>query len=123
MRELDYERLYRLERPGPEHRRVYRRHVVVGERIVRGVGLDEVAAAIRHHHERWDGTGYPDRLGRNQIPELARLVHVAEVFDVLTSPSSYLAPVPQERALATLASAGGGQFDPEMVELLARVAS
>jgi putative nucleotidyltransferase with HDIG domain len=123
MRELDYERLYRLERPGPEHRRVYRRHVVVGERIVRGVGLDEVAAAIRHHHERWDGTGYPDRLGHNQIPELARLVHVAEVFDVLTSPSSYLAPVPQERALATLASAGGGQFDPEMVELLARVAS
>ncbi|PWB77470.1 MAG: hypothetical protein C3F15_03105 [Holophagae bacterium] len=123
MRELDYERLYRLERPGPEHRRVYRRHVVVGERIVRGVGLDEVAAAIRHHHERWDGTGYPDRLGRDQIPQLARLVHVAEVFDVLTSPSSYLVPVPPERALATLASAGGGQFDPEMVELLARVAS
>ena len=123
MRELDYERLYRLERPGPEHRRVYRRHVVVGERIVRGVGLDEVAAAIRHHHERWDGTGYPDRLGRDQIPELARLVHVAEVFDVLTSPSSYLAPVAQERALATLTSGGGGQFDREMVELLAGVVS
>jgi len=123
MRELDYERLYRLERPGPEHRRVYRRHVVVGERIVRGVGLDEVAAAIRHHHERWDGTGYPDRLGRDQIPELARLVHVAEVFDVLTSPSSYLVPVPPERALVTLKSGGGAQFDPGMVELLARVAS
>jgi putative nucleotidyltransferase with HDIG domain len=123
MRELDYERLYRLERPGPEHRRVYRRHVVVGERIVRGVGFDEVAAAIRHHHERWDGTGYPDRLGGDRIPQLARLVHVAEVFDVLTSPSSYLAPVPPERALATLTSGAGAQFDPEMVELLARVAS
>ena len=123
MRELDYERLYRLERPGPEHRRVYRRHVVVGERILRGVGLDEVATSIRHHHERWDGTGYPDRLGRDQIPPLARLVHVAEVFDVLTSSSSYLVPIPPERAVATLTSGAGAQFDPEMVELLARVVS
>ena len=121
MRELDYERLYRLEHPGPEHRRVYRKHAVVGERIVRGVGLDEVAAAIRHHHERWDGAGYPDRIGREEIPGLARLVHAAEVYDVLTSPSSYLAPIPPERALATLASGKGSQFDPEMVELLARV--
>lgn len=121
MRELDYERLYRLERPGPEHRRVYRKHVVVGERIVRGVGLDEVAAAIRHHHERWDGAGYPDRIGGEEIPGLARLVHAAEVYDVLTSPSSYLAPIPPEQALATLASGKGSQFDPAMVELLARV--
>ena len=121
MRELDYEQLYRLEHPGPEQRRVYRRHAVIGERIVRGVGLDEVAAAIRHHHERWDGSGYPDRIAGGEIPSLARLVHVAEVFDVLTSSSSYLAPISEEQALATLRSGGGSQFDPEMVELLARV--
>jgi len=121
MRELDYERLYRLERPRPEHYRVYRRHAVVGERVVRGVGLDEVADAIRHHHERWDGSGYPDRIGGEEIPSLARLVHVAEVFDVLTSQSSYLLPIPEEQALVTLRSGAVTQFDPEMVALLSRV--
>lgn len=121
MRELDYDRLYRLVRPGPEHRRAYRRHVLAGERIVRGVGLDAVADAIRHHHERWDGTGYPDRLGGDEIPTLSRMVHVAEVFDVLTSPASYLAPIAQDQALGTITEAGGTQFDREMVHLLARV--
>ena len=121
MRELDYDRLYRLDRPGPEHRRVYRRHVLTGERIARGVGLEVVADAIRHHHERWDGTGYPGRIAGDEIPLLARMVHVAEVFDVLTSSSSFLAPIPPEQAIATLRAAGGKQFDPEMVQLLARV--
>lgn len=121
MRELDYDRLYRLDRPGPEHRRVYRRHVLSGERVVRGIGLEAVADAIRHHHERWDGAGYPDRLAADRIPSLARMVHVAEVFDVLTSASSYVAPMPQEHAMATITAAAGSQFDPEMVRLLADV--
>jgi hypothetical protein len=121
MRELDYGRLYRLADPRPEHHRVYRRHVLVGERILRGVGLEEVAAAVRHHHERWDGTGYPDRLGGDEIPWLARMVHAAEVFDVLTSESSYRSPVPAERALATISAAAGGQFDPAMVKALHKV--
>ncbi len=123
MRELDYDRLYRLDDPGPEHQRVYRKHVIVGERIVRGVGVDSVADAIRHHHERWDGAGYPDRLAGEEIPWLARLVHTAEVFDVLTSESSYRAPVPPDRALKTMESASGRQFDPEMVATLVRVLS
>lgn len=121
MRELDYDRLYRMDRPGPEHRRVFRRHVLSGERIVRGVGLEAVADAVRHHHERWDGSGYPDRVAGDRIPLLARMVHVAEVFDVLTSATSYLAPIPRHQALATMATAGGRQFDPEMVDLLAHV--
>ncbi len=123
MRELDYDRLYRLVDPGPEHQRVYRKHVLVGEQIVRGVGMDQVADAIRHHHERWDGAGYPDNLVGDQIPWLARLVHTAEVFDVLTSESSYRPPVPSDRALATMESASGRQFDPEMVATLIRVLS
>ena len=123
MRELDYDRLYRLDQAGPEHQRVYRKHVVVGERIVRGVGMDDVADAIRHHHERWDGAGYPDRLAGEEIPWLARLVHTAEVFDVLTSESSYRPQVPPDRALTTMESAAGRQFDPEMVATLIRVVS
>ncbi len=123
MRELDYNRLYRLDEPGPEHQRVYRTHVLVGERIVRGVGINQVADAIRHHHERWDGAGYPDQLAGDEIPWLSRLVHTAEVYDVLTSESSYRSPVPPERALTTMESASGRQFDPDMVAALVRVLS
>jgi putative nucleotidyltransferase with HDIG domain len=121
MRELDYDRLYRISDPRPEHHRVYRQHPVVGERILRGVGLEPVADAIRSHHERWDGVGYPDRLSGEEIPWLARLVHTAEVFDVLTSPSSYRSPMPVDRAMSTIEAGAGQQFDPAMVELLVRV--
>ncbi len=121
MRELDYDRLYRLPDPRPEHQRVYRKHVLVGERILRGVGMEVVADAIRSHHERWDGKGYPDRMAVEEIPWLARLVHTAEVFDVLTSTSSYRAPVPVDKALSTIQSGAGQQFDPSAVKLLLKV--
>ena len=83
--------------------------------------MEVVADAIRSHHERWDGKGYPDRLASEEIPWLARLVHTAEVFDVLTSPSSYRAPVPVDKALATIESGAGQQFDPAMVKTLLKV--
>ena len=79
--------------PSADDRVRYQKHPVVGERILVGTGLDNVMAAVRHHLiERWDGTGYPDRLAREDIPFLARLVHVAEVYDVLTVPGRYRAP-------------------------------
>lgn len=121
MRELDYEQIYRLANPRAEHQRVYRKHVLVGERILRGVGLETVADAVRSHHERWDGKGYPDRVAGEQIPWLARLVHAAEVFDVLTSASSYRAPIPVDKALSTIESGAGHQFDPTMVKVLFKV--
>jgi HD-GYP domain-containing protein (c-di-GMP phosphodiesterase class II) len=121
MRELEYARLYRHRAPSPEDRRIYRQHSLLGERLLRGAGIDQVAVAVRHHHERWDGQGYPDRLSGESIPLLARLVHVAEVFDVLTSASSYRPPLPPEHGLATLTAASGQQFDPGLVQLLARV--
>ncbi len=120
MRELDYDRVYRHPSPGPEERRLYQQHVVLGESIVSGCGLDAVAAAVRNHHERWDGNGYPDRLSGGEIPELARLVHVAEVYDMLTASHSYRRPVSSERALAILRAAAGHQFDPSLVEVVAR---
>jgi len=120
MRELDYERLYRHPSPGSEERRLYQQHAVLGERVLSGCGLDSVAEAVRHHHERWDGNGYPDRLSGGEIPELARLVHVAEVYDVLTANHSYRRPVSSERALAILSAAAGHQFDPTMVEVVTR---
>jgi putative nucleotidyltransferase with HDIG domain len=121
MRELDYDRLYRLTSPGPDERRLYQQHSQIGAQVLAGIGLDRVANAVRHHHERWDGNGYPDCLAREDIPFLARIVHVAEVYDVLTSKTSYRLSIDHERAMAILSSAGGRQFDPEAVELLAQV--
>lgn len=121
MRELDYERLYRSSSPSADDRVRFQKHPVVGERILAGTGLDEVMAAVRHHHERWDGTGYPDRLAREDIPFLARLVHVAEVYDVLTVPGRYRPTVSPERAYEILERGKGHQFDPQMVEVLGKV--
>jgi putative nucleotidyltransferase with HDIG domain len=121
MRELDYDRLYMHPTPGPEDRRTYRMHVEVGDRIVRVEGFDEIADAVRHHHERWDGNGYPDRLANTAIPVLARIVHVAEVFDLFTAANSYRPAVSQERALAILQRAAGHQFDPAVVEAITKV--
>ena len=121
MRELDYDRLYMHPTPGPEDRRTYRMHVEVGDRIVRVEGFHEIADAVRHHHERWDGNGYPDRLAQGAIPQLARIVHVAEVFDLFTAANSYRPAVSQERALAILERAAGHQFDPDVVEAIAKV--
>ncbi len=121
MRELDYERLYRSSSPSADDRVRFQKHPVVGERILVGTGLDEVMAAVRHHHERWDGTGYPDRLAREDIPFLARLVHVAEVYDVLTVPGRYRPTISRERAYEILERGKGHQFDPQMVEVLGKV--
>jgi len=121
MREIDYARLYRHRSPSAEDRRRYQDHVLVGERIVRSVGLEGVRLAVRHHHERWDGKGYPDRLAGGAIPLLARVVQVAEVYDVLTSPSSYKPTVDPPRALGILRAEAGRHFDAGLVEFLARL--
>ncbi len=121
MRELDYERLYRNDAPSADDRVRYQKHPMLGERILAGTGLDDVIAAVRHHHERWDGTGYPDRLAREEIPYLARLVHVAEVFDVLTVPGRYRPTVSPDRAFEIIDRGKGHQFDPQMVEVLGKV--
>jgi hypothetical protein len=121
MRELEYDRLYRLGSPSAEDRRIYRRHPTVGERILVDTGLDRIAAAVRHHHERWDGNGYPDQLAAEEIPLLARLVHVAEVYDVLTSSFSYRQALSSREAIETIALAAGQQFDRDLVEDLTQV--
>ncbi len=121
MLDLDYERLYRMKAPGPNERQTFRNHVTEGERIVAEAGLGEIKNAIRHHHERWDGTGYPDGLAGEAIPLLARIVHVAEVWNVLTSSDSYRRPVTPERAVETMRSEGNRQFDSRVVDALIRV--
>lgn len=119
MRELDYTRTYRMERPGDAEQRLYQRHTVVGARILENAEYPgELARVIRHHHERWDGGGYPGKLTGRNIPIGSRAIHLAEVFDVLTSPSSYRRPMSKEAALELIRSESGKQFDPELVPVL-----
>ncbi|MCD4749090.1 MAG: HD domain-containing protein [Thermoanaerobaculales bacterium] len=121
MVDLDYERLYRHPSPGSVEKRIFRGHSEAGERRLGGTGLESVADAVRHHHERWDGEGYPDRLAGEKISILSRIVHAAEVFDVLTSTCSYRRAIPADRALAILQAEADRQFDPAVVEALTHV--
>ncbi len=119
LRELDYARLHRLENPSEVDRRTFRRHPVVGARIVASAEFPhDLAGAIRHHHERWDGSGYPDRLSGRGIPFAARVIHLAEVYDTLTSQSSYRRPVGREAALTLIRAEAGRQFDPDLIPVL-----
>ena len=108
--------------PGAEERRLYRSHVVSGEKKLVHAGFDELARIVRHHHERWDGGGFPDRLSGDAIPLLSRLVHVAEVYDRLVSEYSYRAPIRPDRAITILQAGAGRQFDPSMVDAMTRLA-
>jgi putative nucleotidyltransferase with HDIG domain len=99
-------------------RRVIERHSVIGAAVVQLAGLHREARWIRHHHERMDGLGYPDRLSANDIPLPSRIILVADAFDVLTFGRPYRSASTTEEALAELGAHSGTQFDPECVATL-----
>lgn len=93
-----------------------RDHPEIGARILAPIiRSKEVLAAIRHHHERFDGGGYPDGLRGGNIPYLARVITVADCFDALTSARAYRACLSREAALDIMRLDAGKQFDPEML--------
>jgi HD-GYP domain-containing protein (c-di-GMP phosphodiesterase class II) len=94
------------------------RHPQVGYRMLESLGADQVADAVLHHHERWDGAGYPDGLHGDDIPLGSRIILVAETFDALTSQCPYRGKLGLEEALAELESGSGTQFDPLAVAAL-----
>ena len=107
-----------LQKPGrltPEERAVMETHPVLGEVIVRKAPqLALVLPGVRHHHERWDGKGYPDGLSGESIPHIARILAVADTFDAMTSDRPYREGMSREVALEEIAHAAGTQFDPEL---------
>jgi putative nucleotidyltransferase with HDIG domain len=109
-----------LARPGaldPQERRAVERHPVIGVGLVEPLGLpSEVSMAILHHHEWWDGRGYPDGLFGAQIPIAARIVSVADAYDAMTSDRPYRRALPQEVAVEELKRFSGVQFDPVLVK-------
>lgn len=113
-----------LRKDGPlteEERDLIRLHPAYGHEMVRDIRfLDEARAAILHHHERYDGAGYPHRLSGTGIPEAARVVAVADAFDAMTSTRSYSRARPVEVAVAELERCAGSHFDPRVVAAFVR---
>lgn len=97
---------------------IIKSHAVIGAQMVRPVGfLRGVSDFIRHHHERYDGKGYPDGLAGEDIPLGARILGVADAFDAMTNDRVYRARLGVERAVSQLMQGRGTQFDPEIVEV------
>jgi len=97
---------------------VVQQHPVMGEQIVESVGLlRDAGYFIRHHHERFDGDGYPDGLAGDKIPLQARVLFVAETFDCVRSDSSFHQGLPIDRSIDLITREIEGQFDPEIVRV------
>ncbi len=102
----------------PEERRAIEEHPVVGAEIVSRLEVYKQSVdIIRHHHERWDGSGYPDGLAGEAIPLGSRIIAVADAFDAMTSERVYRPAMSIESALAELRRGQGTQFDPQIVEV------
>ena len=112
-----------LLKPGPldpAELATMRMHPQIGENIVAPLRTGaSLLPIIRHHHERFDGTGYPDRLSGAGIPRLARIVAVCDAFDALVNDRPYRARKSLDEAVATLMAGAGTQWDPEVVQLFA----
>ena len=109
-----------LKKPGrldPDEMQIMRGHSVIGEKIVAGVPqLRPILPGIRHHHEQYDGKGYPDGLRGEAIPKMARIIAVCDTFDAMTSDRPYRRGLPIETALKELHRCAGTQFDPKVVQ-------
>ena len=110
-----------LSKPGkltPEEWNTMRTHVQIGYDLVRRIPfLQDAAELVLSHHERYDGTGYPRRLQREQIPLSARIFAVADAFDAMTSPRPYQTTRLVAQAIEEIALQGGRQFDPQVLEV------
>jgi putative nucleotidyltransferase with HDIG domain len=110
-----------LRKPAPltaPERTVLQGHAQIGFRMLESLGIDPVAEWVLHHHERWDGTGYPDRLSGTEIPLGARIIFVADAYDAMTSDRVYRQRRTNEDALEEIVRCAGTQFDPGVVEAL-----
>jgi response regulator RpfG family c-di-GMP phosphodiesterase len=111
-----------LKKPGPLTKEEYEHvlsHVVIGEKILRPILREEsTLAMVKHHHEHWDGSGYPDRLRGEEIPFGARILAVVDAYDAMTSSRPYRQALPPQEAKRLLLDANGTQFYPQAVEAL-----
>ena len=110
-----------LCKPGPlswDERQTIETHSEVGFRMLSSLGIEPVALWVRHHHERWDGTGYPTGLAGDAIPIGSRILAVADAYEAMTSDRVYQDGMPEDEAVAELARCADTQFDPRVVDAL-----
>jgi diguanylate cyclase (GGDEF)-like protein len=108
-----------LRKPGTlneSERLVLQRHPQIGHRMLESLGVEPIADWVLHHHERWDGDGYPDRLRGEEIPLGARIIFVADAYDAMTSERVYERSLSPSEALEELERCSGSQFDPTIVD-------
>jgi len=99
-----------------------KQHVIIGSQILAPLShLGDIIPAVRHHHERWDGTGYPDGLRGEEIPMGARIIGAAEVFDALSTSRAYQEKMSAEKAVERAADLSGTVLDPKVYEALVSV--
>ncbi len=114
-----------LLKPGPlseEEWRVMKRHPVVSAELIQGLEIyAPVAVAVRHEHERWDGSGYPDGLKGEEIPLVARIIAAADIFNALITKRPYREAFTHEEAIETIRQLRGTDLDPVVAEALLRV--
>ena len=109
--------------PEPERLESIHDHPAIGEKLLLPLGLAiPVATTVRHHHERYDGTGYPDGLVADDIPLAARIIAVVDAFDAMTCERPYREARSREEAIAELRREARGQFDPNLVDLFCALA-
>jgi cyclic di-GMP phosphodiesterase len=106
----------------PEEFEHVKQHVVIGSQILAPLShLGDIIPAVRHHHERWDGTGYPEGRRGEDTPLAARIIGAAEVFDALTTSRAYQEKMTPEKAIERMADMAGTVVDPQVYEGLAKV--
>jgi ribonuclease P protein subunit RPR2 len=114
--------LFKPGRLTEEERGVISRHPEIGSEILRDVDfLGDAKLVVRHHHERWDGGGYPDGLIGEEIPAAARVFAVADTLDALTTDRPYRAAVGWDEARREIERHSGTQFDPAIVNAYAGI--
>jgi putative nucleotidyltransferase with HDIG domain len=115
-----------LQKPGclePDERLLVRSHVQFGYSLLEGLGIEPVDTWVLHHHEHWDGSGYPDGLSGEDIPFGSRVILVADAFDAMITHRTYRPALGPQDALAELRRQAGAQFDPAVVAALERCVS
>ena len=116
-----------LQKPGrltAEELVMLQEHTVIGRRILEGVeGLMPYLDGVELHHENWDGSGYPRRLSGEEIPIAARIIHVSDAYDAITTHRSYRPGRTHEQAIHELMRCAGTEFDPRIVEVFLNLPS
>jgi putative nucleotidyltransferase with HDIG domain len=114
-----------LNKPGPltpEEYATVKQHATLGAELLAAVPFNgPLALIVRHHHENWDGTGYPDALSRHEIPIGARVLSIVDCYDALTSDRPYRRAMSHDRAIAMIRERRGTMYDPDMTDAFLRV--